>query len=286
MQAIDGIRTAAAGLDHPEAVTVSPDGTVWAGGEAGQVYRVDLESATVEQVADAGGFLLGITADGDGLLYVCNIGTPLVQRVDPVTGSVVTYTAGTPEWPLTNPNLGVFDEAGNLYVTESGKLDADNGCVMRVSPDGLTTVWTEESRAFPNGACLAADGNSLIVVESATPGLARIPILPDGSAGRREVLAVLDGTVPDGVAAAADGSLWVFCYRPDRVLRVDPEGSVSIVADDPRGTTLAAPTGGVWTGPDRRTLLVANLGRWHIAAWETEVPGVPLRYPRLPQVSR
>lgn len=51
MQALDGIRTVAAGLDHPKAVTVSPDGTVWAGGEAGQVYRVHLESATVGRVA-------------------------------------------------------------------------------------------------------------------------------------------------------------------------------------------------------------------------------------------
>ena len=32
--------TVATGLDHPEGVTVGPDGLLYAGGEAGQVYRI------------------------------------------------------------------------------------------------------------------------------------------------------------------------------------------------------------------------------------------------------
>ena len=32
------------GMDHPEGVAVGLDGKVYAGGEAGQVYRVDLEN--------------------------------------------------------------------------------------------------------------------------------------------------------------------------------------------------------------------------------------------------
>ena len=38
------------GLDHPEGVTVGPDGTVYAGGEAGQIYRVALDG-TWQQIA-------------------------------------------------------------------------------------------------------------------------------------------------------------------------------------------------------------------------------------------
>ena len=33
----------AEGLDHPECVAVHPDGTIWAGGEAGQIYRISSE---------------------------------------------------------------------------------------------------------------------------------------------------------------------------------------------------------------------------------------------------
>jgi gluconolactonase len=37
---IDDIEIFADGLDHPECVAVHPDGSVWAGGEAGQIYKV------------------------------------------------------------------------------------------------------------------------------------------------------------------------------------------------------------------------------------------------------
>ena len=37
---IDHFAQFADGLDHPEGVTAGPDGTLYAGGEAGQIYRV------------------------------------------------------------------------------------------------------------------------------------------------------------------------------------------------------------------------------------------------------
>ena len=37
---INDIEIFADGLDHPECVAVHPDGSVWAGGEAGQIYKV------------------------------------------------------------------------------------------------------------------------------------------------------------------------------------------------------------------------------------------------------
>jgi gluconolactonase len=42
---------------------------------------------------------------------------------------------------------------------------------------------------------------------------------------------------------------------------------------------LAAPTNVVFTGADRRTMVIGSLGRWHLAAVQVEVPGVPLRFP-------
>jgi hypothetical protein len=43
------------GLDHPEGVALGPDGKVYAGGEGGQVYRIDYASRHVETYADTGG---------------------------------------------------------------------------------------------------------------------------------------------------------------------------------------------------------------------------------------
>src|SRR5437764_1427040 len=132
------------GLDHPEGVATGPHGELYAGGELGQVYRIDRGAGSFEQVADCGGFLLGLAVDG--------------------------------------------------------------------------------------------------------------------AAGAKQVVAALPGTVPDGVCVDTTGRAYVFCYRPDRILTVDPDGTVDVLADDPIGTTLSAPTNGVWVGADLDELVVANLG--------------------------
>jgi gluconolactonase len=276
---ISAVTTYADGLDHPEGVTVTRDGVVYAGGEAGQVYRI--VDGTATQVASTGGFLLGLCADAAGLLYCCDVARREVLRVDPATGDVTTYSNGTPDRPMVNPNWPVFDAAGRLYVTDSGTWDGDDGCVFVVEPDGHTEVWSTASTAFPNGACLSADGRALYELESQTPALVSIPIGADGTAGARTVVAMLPGTVPDGVALAEDGSMLVCCYRPDRILRVRPGGAVEVVADDPKGTALSAPTNGVWVGERRDVLVTGNLGRWHLSRLVTGDVGVPLCYPEV-----
>src|SRR5437868_7944178 len=47
------------GLDHPECLAFDRAGFLWAGGEAGQVYRIAPDS-TVETVATLGGFCAGV----------------------------------------------------------------------------------------------------------------------------------------------------------------------------------------------------------------------------------
>ena len=53
------------GLDHPEGIAVTPDGLIFVGGEAGQIYRID-DDDTATEVANTGGFILGIAADAAG----------------------------------------------------------------------------------------------------------------------------------------------------------------------------------------------------------------------------
>jgi gluconolactonase len=264
------------GLDHPEGVCVDAEGTLYAGGEAGQVYRIDADKRTATEVANTGGFLLGLCADRAGLLYACDVGRRQVLRVDPRDGTVDVYSEGVPARPVVNPNWGVFDDAGVLYVTDSGHWKKNDGWIWRISRDGATTVWTEESRGFPNGACLTADGRALLVLESTTPALVRIPIEPDGTAGARAVVAPLPGTVPDGVTIDADGNAYVCYYRPDRIDKVTPDGAVTTIAEDPEGTMLSAPTNAVWWNGD---LITGNLGRWHLTRVRLGLEGVPLRYP-------
>lgn len=50
-------------LDHPEGVAVHRDGSVWCGGERGQIFRIDPDGASVEEVASTGGFCLRMAFD-------------------------------------------------------------------------------------------------------------------------------------------------------------------------------------------------------------------------------
>ena len=106
-------------LDHPEDLCWDPlSGRIYAGGEAGQIYAVSLDGE-VEQIADSGGGILGLAVDAAGAIYACDEGRAEVLRVDPRTGAIEVYSAGTRQRPMIEPNYCAFDAAGRLYVTDS-----------------------------------------------------------------------------------------------------------------------------------------------------------------------
>jgi len=270
-------RTLATGLDHAEGAAVGPDGTVYAGGEAGQVYRI-APDGTPEQYADTGGFLYGITVDGGGNVYGCDMGRGEIVRIDP-SGTVTTYSRGTDEHPLRVPNFAAFDDAGVLYVTDSGDWGADDGLVFRVAPGGESTVWSDAVTAFPNGCCLGAGGDALLVIESHTRRVLRVPMETDGSAGVPELAADLTGSQPDGIALASDGTMFVGCYRPDRVWRIPAGGEPEVWFEDPDGVVLNQPANPVFIGDGLGRLLLSSLGGWSLVTTDPDVTGLPLRYP-------
>jgi len=274
---LEALHELATGLDHPEGITWGPDGRVYAGGEAGQVYAISLEG-TVEEVASTGGFLYGVTTDGDGAVYACDFGRGEVARIAP-PGEVETYSTGTVDHPLRVPNFSAFDDDGNLYVTDSGDWAADDGLVFRVEPGGTTAVWSDAVPRFPNGCCLSADGRWLFVIESHGRCVTRLPIDDHGSAGRPELVIELPGSQPDGIALADDGTLFVGCYRPDRVYRIEPGGAPEILFDDPDGVSLNQPTSVAFIGPGLDRLAIASLGGWSVVVADVRARGLPLRYP-------
>ena len=274
------VKTLVDGLDHPEGVAYGADGFAYAGSEAGDVYRIDLEKAEVRVLGSTGGFLLGLTLDGDNNVYACDIAKKAVLRLTQ-EGEVSVLSTGTVARPMVNPNYPVFDRFGTLYVSDSGVWPEGGGCIYRIHPDGETTVWTTECSLFTNGLALSLDQKWLYVVESVLPGITRVSINEDGTAGVVELVASMPGTVPDGLAFDEKGRLYVGCYRPDRIYRIDAGCAPIIVADDYQGTALSAPTNLAFIGPRLDRLLIASLGRWHLSVMEVDVPGQPLNFPRL-----
>lgn len=267
---LEDMQLIAQGIDHAEGICMAPDGTIYVSGEKGQIYRVEPDDSATK-VATTGGWTLGLASDSEGRIYACDPARHAVLRWTPGRGDPVVWTSGTDAAPMSSPNWGAFGPDGAYYVSDSGGWKARDGRIYVVR-EGRTRVLTTGSVDFPNGLAVTPDGGELWVLES-TPGrLIAFDLRSDGSAGPRRVLADLPGTVPDGIAFAADGSILIACYRPDVVLRWHPATGLEVVAEDPEGTILAAPTNCAFTGPALDSIAVPNIGRWHVTRFG--VPGL------------
>jgi len=278
-RSISTLSVLAPGLDHPEGVAWGPDGKVYAGGEAGQVYRINLEDSTYTAYANTGGFVLGMAHDAAGSVYACDQSLRQVVRVTP-DGKVSKYSGGSAEQPMRVPNYPVFDAAGNLYVSDSGDWGAKNGFIWRIRPGGDSEIWDTQANGFTNGMCLGPDGRSLYVVESSPPLISRVPINPDGSPGARTVIVELPRNVPDGVAFDVEGSLYISLYNPNIIYKYS-SGKLTTLYDDWEQLILVAPTNIAFGGRDMKTLLIASLCGWNLAAAPMDVAGLPVQYPNL-----
>jgi len=265
------------GLDHPEGVTWGADGFVYAGGEAGQIYRVSLDG-TFSEIANTGGFILGLALDADHNIYACDNGVGKVMKI--TQAGVVSAYSDNAE-PIPMPNYPVFDKAGNLYFSSSGDWHAHNGKVYRIAPNGKTEVVSTALKSFPNGVALSPDGEYLYVVLSNKPGVDRAHILPDGKLGEPETVVTLPKNVPDGVVFDREGNLYISCYTPDIIYRVTPAGKLDVVAEDWQSVTFSSPTNIIFAGQDLKTLVVASLARWHLTKGTMPIAGQPLHYPKL-----
>lgn len=268
-------------FDHPEAVAWGPDRRAYAGGEAGQLYRFDLDGGACEVVTQLpGGFLLGLAHDAAGNTYACDERGLCVHRITP-DGAASVYSRGSDGQPMRAPNYPVFDDRGNLYVSDSGGFGQEDGWIWRIRPGGVAEIWDRTARGFTNGMCLAADGRSLIVVESSPPCVSRVMIEADGSAGARSVLVTLPRTVPDGVALDVEGNLYISLYNPNIIYRLSPAGDLVTLIDDWQQLQLVAPTNIAFGGPDLKTLIIASLCGWSVHTAPMPVAGLPLRYPQV-----
>lgn len=274
-------------LHFPEGVAVDVDGVVWAGGAAGEVYRITGDLFVVPLVK-LSGRLLGITPAVGGGVLVCAMDEHRVVRVE-ADGSVTTV--GPSDIPL--PNCTAYDDRGRVYVTDSGRWNERDGRVLRIEPDGRSSV-VAEGLAFANGLAFSADFSRLYVAQSEDKDVLVMDVDSDGGlTGARPAISadalaeVVEGdTLTDGVALDEAGNLYVALPRVDRVVVLTSAGDLQAVCSDDgpakdtteidHGQVLRSPTNVAFGGTDRRDLYVANLRTRHLAVGRVAVPGLEL----------
>lgn len=260
----DVFTTLTEGLAFPECPRWH-EGTLWLSDvAAGQVLRVDPATGSTTVVAFVPGHPAGLGFLPDGRPLVAVGDTGRLVRID-ADGTLVEHA------DLTRVATGRLndmhvDPQGRAYVGNYGDDSVPPAppypAVLALVEPGGTVREAADGMRFANGVQLTRDGRTLYVAETrATPGcLTAFDVADDGSLSRRRTLAEFeDGVLPDGIAVAADSSVWVASPFSDQVLHVAADGTLlgRVPVESPYAVALG--------GTDEDTLYVCTA-----PTWETE----------------
>ncbi|MEM9443011.1 MAG: SMP-30/gluconolactonase/LRE family protein, partial [Pseudomonadota bacterium] len=210
-------------LQHPEGVAIGPDGWIWCGSENGEILRIDPDGKKIECVASTGGFTLGLAFLGDEALFICDLKSAAIFRLDLVSRQLKRFTKDG----IKIPNYPVIDiQRGRLLVSDSFHPETPGPGIWAYDlQTGEGGLWYDEPMMFANGLALAPDGQSLFACETFARQITIIPILSEGRAGAsRPFVTDLPG-LPDGIAFDDHGDLYCGCYEPSRVVRISGDGT-------------------------------------------------------------
>lgn len=259
-------------LNHPECVAIGRDGSVWCGGERGEIFRIDPDGSSMDVVATNGGFILGIAFDPEGNLYACDMKHQTLFRLDGSTRAFEPFARLPEGRQMVTPNFVVVDAPRNcLYVSDSHVARRPGLGIWRLDlQSGEGDLWYDSPLNFANGMCLSPEGDRLYVVESWAYRVIVFPIREDGRPGEPIVVIEDRDVVFDGIAVDANGNLYIACYTPARIMRVRTDGTVEVLIEDPEHDIMRYPTNCAFRGTD---LFIANLGGWSITKIDVGIQG-------------
>ncbi|MGE0827450.1 MAG: SMP-30/gluconolactonase/LRE family protein [Candidatus Binatia bacterium] len=284
---VDQVTVAATGFKGPEGVTVDREGNVYGGGTDGVIRKLSPDGKVTE-FARTGGRPAGMALDRRGNLFVCDVGKAAVLKVTP-GGDVSIFADRAGDLRLCLPNFPVFDAEGNLYVSNSTdhqlsgmedvmaeiRTPVPKGALVRLRPDGRGEVVTT-GLYFANGTAIDPQESAVYVLQSTTHNCVRIPLRKDGTHGPVEVFGEDLGGLPDGMAFDAEGFMIVTLPMMNRLVVLDPQGTLSMLLDDPEGKKTQGPTNCAFGGPQFDDLFIAHLEADHVAKVALGRRGHPL----------
>jgi gluconolactonase len=176
------------------------------------------------------------------------------------------------------------DEAGRIYVGSLGMSPFDAGAEAKpgalhvIDLDGSSrTLWSGVK--LTNGLGFSPNGKKLYHSDSRANIVGVYDVRSDGSVGERRAFARVEPGVPDGLAVAQDGSVWVASAGGSavRVFDADGEERKPIAVPQPGVTSLC------FGGDDLRDLYVVTgtVGgpadhTGSVYRMRVDVPGLPV----------
>ena len=290
--------------DRPESIAIDHQGNTYVSmyqtGEVRQIATDDTQSTLAGPGVGAnstfpGRRLAGIAVEESGNVYAALGDVPQTQgiwRID-TNGTASQFT------PLASaPNGLTFDHRGALYVSASF-----SGLIYRIGRDGAARPWSADKLLLGSnpGPCgvnhpagnIGVNGltfnkhGDLLVANTSVGAIVRIPVAADGSAGVADYYAGPDCDLwgADGLAMDNADNLYVAANVKGNIARVDPNGTIDVLASRANGDPLSFPSAiafGTGLG-NRKQIFITNFappvlvgGIPGLVTMDTGVPGRPL----------
>ncbi len=287
----------------PEDFALGPDGKFYVPTHDGVILRFDPVTEKSEEFSRTEGRVLGVAFGPDGTLYAADAydglygidasgnAELLTDTVD--DGTPIPYADGV---DVTSDGQVYFSDASVKFGAKAngGTLPASlldllehgpNGRILKYDTKTGKTTSVLDGLSFANGVALTQDEKYLLIVETGTYSIWKMPLnSPDAA---RQIISNLPG-FPDNIKREADGTFWFGLVsprsepvdnlsespfirkiiqrlpsaiqpKPQRysfLVRIDENGKVLETLQDPSGS-YALVTGAL-TGPDGK-LYVSSL---------------------------
>ena len=213
------------------------DGRIWfCDWIDGDVRSVTPDGADPKIHAHLDGFPICIDWDlDDNLLVVDGANRRILRGIDHELELLVDLSplSDRPWNEIATHPSGRFYVNGIGYDLMAGEAAA-TGQIAVVEPDGAVRLVAHDLD-FPNGMAIGADGSTLVVAESHGARIAAFTVDASGDLVDRRVFAEIEGSAPDGLSFADDGTLWYADVPNRHCQRLAEDGTIIDTVQADRG---------------------------------------------------
>ena len=184
-------------------------------------------SGSVETVVQHRRGIGGMALHADGGLVVSGRN---VAYKGPASAETVVLLDGDPDQGIVGFNDLTTDAAGRVYVGSLGFSPITPGAKPRpghlhvIDLDGASRRLAS-GITLTNGLGFSPDGRELYHCDSRAGLVRRYPVAADGDVGAAQEFARFSDGLPDGLAVAQDGAIWIALAHGGAVVALRPDGT-------------------------------------------------------------
>lgn len=307
-------------LKRPECIICAPNGTLYVAHKGGGIMKIDASGAQTLIGGDLQVHGHEFIPNGFALLpdrsfLIANMGHGGGLWSLSMEGELRPYLSEVEGVPLTKANFVFNDELGRIWLTVTtradplsramtalGQPECNDGFVCLIDGKGARIV--ADGFAFTNEARIDRLGKKFYVAETHGRRITRFDLSAAGELSGREVFTTFGyGTFADGIAFDIEDHLWVTSVVSNRLFRIAPDGSQTIVLTDSKpdmidsterdlvdgkvtrehfyrktGDRVMNMASIAFGGPDMRTAYLGTLAGDTLLSFRSPVAGAPLAH--------